>query len=117
MRILLAAAALAGLASCTQYQGFSAAYWFWKPPPGQLTLSNYRFDHASIEAVIASGPECDAGAAPAPATDFDLPYNGSRVIVAAPRTDICWRRQLADGRWSDWNRAFTASGRFVDSQL
>ena len=112
MRGFLAAVLLLGLASCNYY-----GYSVWTLPPGQLTLSNYRFTHAPIEAVMAAGPDCtpvDASAAP---TRFDLPFKGSRVLVAAPNSDICWRRQLADGRWGDWNRAFTASGRFIDTQL
>ena len=112
MRGLLAAVALLGLASCSYY-GWPG----WTPPPGQLTLSNDRFAHAPVEAVMAAGPDCTPADATAPATSFDLPFKGSRVLVAAPHSDICWRRQLADGQWTDWSRAFTASGRFIDSQL
>lgn len=111
MRIPLAAAALLGLASCNYYD-----VSLWALPPGQLTLSNYRFGHAPIEAVMAAGPDCTPAQGAAP-SDFDLPFKGSRVIVATSHNDICWRRRLADGRWTDWNRAFTATGRFVDSQL
>ena len=112
MRGFLAAASLLGLASCAYYD-----WSVWTLPPGQLTLSNYRFSHAPIEAVMASGADCTLTAASDAPTSFDLPFKGSRVIVAMPNSDICWRRQLADGRWTDWNRAFTAAGRFVDSQL
>ena len=52
-----------------------------------------------------------------PATAFDLPYKGTRVLVATPSADVCWRRQLADGQWTEWNRAFTGSGQFVDVRL
>ena len=111
VRSLLLLMAVLGLAGCNYYD-----LSVWSLPPGQLTLSNYRFDHAPIEAMMVAGPDCTPveGAAP---TDFDLPFKGTRVLVAAPRSDICWRRQLADGRWTDWNRAFTATGRFVDAQL
>jgi hypothetical protein len=110
VRILLSAALLLVTASCT--------YWGpWTLPPGQLTLSNYRFDHASIEAVVTAAPDCAAAVPASPATDFDLPFKGTRVIVAAPSADVCWRRQIAGGQWGDWNRAFTGSGRFIDTQL
>jgi hypothetical protein len=89
---------------------------FWTPPPGQLTLSNDRFDHAPIQAVMAPGADCTQ-ADPSAATAFDLPFKGSHVIIASPHSDICWRRQVAGGQWTEWNRAFTASGRFVDSEL
>ncbi|HWD60288.1 MAG TPA: hypothetical protein VG308_18535 [Stellaceae bacterium] len=118
MRIVLSAAALLLTAACTNYWGWGPTSWAWTPPPGQLTLSNYRFDQAAVEAVMAAGGDCTPGdPAAAPATDFVLPLKGSHVLVAAPHTDICWRRQLADGSWTDWNRAFTGTGRFVDSQL
>jgi len=117
VRILLAAGALFGLASCSYYGWTSPTSLFWTPPPGQLTLSNYRFDQAPIEAVMAAGPDCAATDPSTPATDFVLLFKGTRVLVAAPNTDICWRRQLANGQWTDWNRAFTASGRFIDNQI
>ena len=72
----------------------------------------------SVQAVMATGPDC-APAVPsaAPTTAFELPFKGTRVLVAAPNADVCWRRQLADGQWTDWNRAFTGSGRYIDAQL
>ncbi len=117
MRILLSAAALLVTAACTQYQGSSFTSLFWPPPPGQLTLTNYRFDHAAIQAVVAVGPDCAPVDPSVPATAFDLPFKGSRVLVAAPNTDICWRRQVAGGPWTEWNRAYTASGKFIDTRL
>jgi hypothetical protein len=117
VRILLSEVVLLATASCTSYFGGSPTSWLWTPPPGQLTLSNYRFDHANIEAVMAAGPDCTPTDPSVPATAFDLAFKGSRVLVAAPNVDICWRRQVAGRPWTDWNRAFTASGKFIDSQL
>ncbi|HWB47767.1 MAG TPA: hypothetical protein VG651_01545 [Stellaceae bacterium] len=116
VRVLLSAAVLLVTASCSQYYGVSPVSLAWTPPPGQLTLSNYRFEHAAIEAVIAAGPDCTPLDATAP-TAFDLPFKGTHVLAAAPNADICWRRQVAGGQWTDWNRAFTASGKFIDVQL
>lgn len=102
VRIPLSLAALVGVAACA--------------PPGHLTLSNYRFDHAAIEAAATAAPDCGA-VDPSAVTAFDLPFKGTRVIEAVPASDICWRRQANGGQWTEWNRAFTASGRFIDSQL
>jgi hypothetical protein len=107
VRNLLAAVALVGAASCT----------LLAPPPGQLTLSNYRFDRASVQAVVTAVPDCNAVDQSMPAAAFDLPFKGTRVIEAAPNSDICWRRLVPGGQWTGWNRAFTASGRSIDSQL
>jgi hypothetical protein len=108
LRALAFGAVLLATASCSLLPG---------PPPGHLTLSNYRFDHAAIQAVVTAAPDCTPVDPSAPPNAFVLPFKGTRVIEAAPSTDICWRRQLASGQWSDWNRAFTASGRYIDSQL
>ena len=116
VRKFLSAALLLTTTSCTPYWGWGPTSWVWTPPPGQLTLSNYRYDHAAIEAVVTAAPDCTPDPSAAP-TGFILPFKGTRVLVAAPNADICWRRQVASGQWTDWNRAFTASGRFVDSQL
>jgi hypothetical protein len=116
VRVLLAAGALLGLASCSYYGWSSPTSWVWTPPPGQLTLSNYRFGQAPIQAVVATGPDCAVDPS-TPATNFVLLFKGTRVLVATPNADICWRRRLADGQWTDWNRAFTASGRFIDAQI
>ena len=114
VRILLSAGLLLATTSCGYWNWNWAA---WSPPPGQLTLTNYRFEHASVEAVMAAGPDCTPADPSVPATAFVLPFKGTRVLVAAPNADICWRRQVAGGPWTDWNRAFTGSGKFVDSQL
>ncbi|HZK89419.1 MAG TPA: hypothetical protein VFC56_04660 [Stellaceae bacterium] len=107
VRVLLSAAALLATASCS----------YFAPPPGQLALSNYRFDRAAVQAVVTAAPDCAAADPGSPAAAFELPFKGTRVIVAAPDTDICWRRQVPGGYWTAWNRAFTASGRSIDSQL
>ena len=112
MRRILTVAALLGLTSCGYYN-----WSVWTPPPGQLTLSNYRFEHAAVQAVMTAAPDCTPVDASATPTAFDLPFKGTHVLVAPPNTDICWRRQVAGGQWTDWNRAYTASGRFIDSQL
>jgi hypothetical protein len=116
VRALLSAAVLVATTSCTPYWGWGLTSWVWTPPPGQLTLSNYRFDHANIEAVVTAAPDCVAAPA-TPTSAFDLPFKGTRVIVAAPNADICWRREVTGGQWTDWSRAFTASGRFIDARL
>jgi hypothetical protein len=108
VRILLSVAAVLGIAACTP------ATWM-TPPPGQLVLSNFRFEHAAIEAVVTASPDCSPSAGGP--VDFDLPFKGTRVVEAAPAADICWRRQTGAGQWTDWNRAYTASGRSIDSQL
>lgn len=107
VRIFLSAAALLATASCS----------YFSPPPGQLALSNYRFESASVQAVVTAAPDCGALDSSAPATRFDLPFKGTRVIAAGPGSDICWRRAVPGGQWTAWNRAFTASGRRIDSQL
>ena len=114
VRILLSAALLLATTSCGYWDWNWSA---WSPPPGQLALSNYRFDHASVEVIVTPAADCAAVDPAVTATAFDLPFKGTRVIVAAPNADICWRRQVAGGPWSDWNRAFTGSGKFIDSQL
>jgi hypothetical protein len=107
VRILLLAAVLIGAASCTLVA----------LPPGQLALTNYRFDDANIQAIVTTAPDCSAADPAAPVAAFDLPFKGTRVIAAAPDADVCWRRQIPGGQWTDWNRAFTASGRSIDVQL
>src|SRR5882672_1255098 len=93
VRILLSAALLLATAACAD----PPAPWGWTPgwtpPPGQLALSNYRFDHAAVEAIVTPSPDCAAVDPAAGATAFDLPFKGTRVIMAAPNADICWRRR------------------------
>ena len=104
MRILLSIAALLVTASCAA--------------PAHLTLSNFRFEHAGVEAVVTANPDC--GAHDGPAIAFDLPFKATRVIDAPRGSDVCWRRVggapgAAPG--GEWHRAFTASGRSIDSEL
>ena len=113
MRILIVSALLIATASCAS-------------PPERLTLSNFSFETAHVQAVITGSPDCTASEGTA-ASDFVLPLNGTRIIEAAPGADVCWRRAIepeaARGRappppaWTEWNRAFLSSGRSVDAQL
>lgn len=120
VRVFLSVALLLATAGCAGTTW--PPQWVWTPDwvtnPGQLALSNYRFPMASVQAVMATGPECaPADPSAAPGAAFDLPFKGTRVVVATPSADVCWRRQLANGQWTDWNRAFTGSGRHIDAQL
>jgi hypothetical protein len=97
------------------------------PPAGRLMLNNFSFEPTRVQAVLASGPACaigPSGAAPGAATEFVLPPNGTRVLPAPPGFDICWRRELIAGEtkeippagpWTAWSRAYTGSGRFLDT--
>jgi len=114
MRILLLSGVLLAVASCAL------------PPPGRLTLSNFTFDNAHVEAVISGAPDC-AVREGTTTSDFVLPLNGTRIIESVPGADVCWRRAIEPGTapgaapaapgWTEWNRAFLSSGRSVDSQL
>ena len=53
------------------------------PLPGRLTLSNFTFEHARVEALITPYPDCAPREGTA-ASNFELPLNGTRVIEAAP---------------------------------
>lgn len=95
------------------------------PPSGRLTLSNFSYDTARVQAVLASGPDCAIQEGTS-MTDFVLPLNGTRIITTPAGADVCWRRELppptekaapAAPPWTEWNRAFTAAGRFLDSRL
>jgi hypothetical protein len=113
VRILLSATALLFTASCA----YEPLWQPRSPPPGQLSLSNYRFEQANVEAVATASPDCAAADPAVQAAAFDLPFKATRVIAAPPAADICWRTQAPGGPWSGWNRAFTASGRYVDARL
>ena len=92
-------------------------------PAGRLMLNNFSFEPTRVQAVLASGPACALGP-PGAATEFVLPPNGTRVLPAPPGADICWRRELIAGEtnetppagpWTPWNRAYTGTGRFLDT--
>ena len=116
MRISLVLAVLIAMASCA-----------WAP--AQLTLSNFSTDTAHVQVVVTAYPDC-APRADAPATDFVLPLNATRIINTAPGADVCWRREIAPGPaqgdrsgaapvggWTEWNREFLSAGRPVDARL
>ncbi len=93
--------------------------------PGRLTLSNFSYDSARVQTMTADGPVC-AIREGAVIVDFELPLNGTRIIPTPPGADVCWRRQVAAAigqstpparPWTEWNRAFTAAGRSIDSRL
>jgi hypothetical protein len=117
VRILLSAALLLALTSCVYEKNQTLWVPWWAGGPGHLALSNFRYDHAEIQAVMSAAPDCSPVAPDAGPLAFDLPFKGTRVIQAAPDTDICWRQMPVGGQWSEWNRAFTASGRSIDLRL
>ena len=137
VRIPLISALLLFGASCTfappstapEPTFYSPLAWLFSPfgpPPGRLILSNYTFDNAHVQTVVTSSPDCAPRSGTA-ASDFVLPLNGTRVIETAPGSDVCWRRAVAADKpagtpptepgWTEWNRAFTSSGRPIDSRL
>lgn len=95
------------------------------PVPGQLpgprlTLSNFSYDRAHVEAAITSNPDCDTDTVSR--VEFDLAYNGTRVIEPPAGDDVCWRRDTSTNgaggpQWSRWNRAYLSAGQSVDSRL
>lgn len=98
---------------------------FRRPPP-RLTLSNFSYDRAHVEAVVTANSDCDARDAGFYATSqFELTYNGTRVIEVPVGDDVCWRRDLASGEgagmaapsWSRWSRAYLSSGRSIELRL
>ncbi|MGE5269648.1 MAG: hypothetical protein ACM3JG_08260 [Thiohalocapsa sp.] len=99
------------------------------PAPGRLTLSNFAYDDAQVRAVVTPFGDCEERPGTV-VSDFAIPLNGTRIIAAPPGNDICWRRALPAGPlptappgielvsgWTEWSRAFTASGRAIDSHL
>ena len=116
-RILVLVLLLLGTASCTME--------WWTARPGRLTLSNFAYDRARVEAMITPYPDCELREGMS-TTNFEVPLNGTRVIDTPPGLDVCWRRiepPLAEStspgapRATPWNRAYLSSGRTVDSQL
>jgi len=98
----------------------------FRPPPPRLTLSNFSYDRAHVETVVTANADCDArDAGVFTAGEFDLAYNGTRIIEAPTGNDVCWRRDLAADqgagtaapKWSRWSRAYLSVGRSIDSGL
>lgn len=133
MRRLLVSAVVLGLVSCTAPPApndpFALAInALFAPPawPGRLTLSNFSYDRARVEAFATPYPDCYLRTGMV-ATSFELPLNGTWVIDAPAGSDVCWRRiepPLAETRPpgaipppAPWNRAYTASARIVDARL
>jgi hypothetical protein len=112
LRVLLSVVLLLVTASCVSQNNWSPISIY--TGPGHLQLSNSRFDRAQIEALVAAAPDCSA---PVPPIAFDLPFKGTRVIDAPGGTDVCWRRQVAPGQWTEWNHALIAGGLSTDAQL
>jgi hypothetical protein len=126
MRRLLLLPALLGIAGCGFIEGLAPPFLDLSlpPQPGRLTLSNFAYDRAHVEAVITAHPDCDMRDGTT-VSNFMLPLNATRVIETPPGADVCWRRELEpgapasppDARWTGWNRAFLSSGRPEDSRL
>ena len=92
--------------------------------PSRLTLSNFNYDRARVEAMITPYPDCQVREGMV-SSNFELPLNATRIIDTPPGADVCWRRleppleqATSPGvpRFVPWNRAYT-SGRTVDSRL
>jgi hypothetical protein len=99
------------------------------PPAGRLTLSNFGVGLAHVQAFVTSSSACAFHPGVVP-LDRKLPLNATWTIPTPPGTDVCWRRlspaepsQVARDLTSpapppaEWNRAYTASGRFIDARL
>ena len=100
--------------------------WFAPAAGGRLTLSNFTFDLADVEAIVTPYADCAVHPGLVP-LDFKLPMNATWLIPATAGADVCWRRALpldaahpglATGKgWTQWNRVFTSSGRAIDARL
>jgi hypothetical protein len=99
--------------------------YFVRPSPGRLTLNNFSFDRVQVEAVITASEVCNLRIPGDAVSSFELPLNGTRIIVAPPGADVCWRRRVepAPGQsgtasaWSDWSRAYIARGTPVNARI
>ncbi|HTV89388.1 MAG TPA: hypothetical protein VME41_10270 [Stellaceae bacterium] len=98
--------------------------------PGRLTLSNFTFPLADLQAIVTPYPDCAAHPGIVP-EDFKLPRNGTWIIPTPAGSDVCWRR-LAPGApaqgvaqgvalsvpvAAEWNHAYTAGGGFITARL
>ena len=143
--LLLVPLALLGLAACAPPApgdpfapviiAINSAFAMLPPPPppltarvasspSRLTLSNFNYDRARVEAMITPYPDCQVREGMV-SSNFELPLNATRIIDTPPGADVCWRRleppleqATSPGvpRFVPWNRAYT-SGRTVDSRL
>jgi hypothetical protein len=148
MRVVLLLAVLLGTVSCTAaadprevlgpaINAVNELYALLPPPPppltsrpppawpGHLTLSNFAYDSAHVEAIVTPYPDCELHEGTA-SSHFLLPLNGTWAVDTPAGSDVCWRRELPSDtaadplrapRWTGWNRAYLSSGRLVDSQL
>jgi len=100
--------------------------WVFGPPGGRLTLSNFSYAIAHVQTVVTGFADCEARPG-TQASDFTLPLNGTKVVIAVPGADVCWRRaveptlgeapaRVAPG-WTEWSRVYTSTGRTIDSRL
>jgi hypothetical protein len=110
----------------------AAAYGPWPFPAfplfqapvraGRLTLSNVTFGSADVEAFVTPYPDCALHPGLTP-RNIQLPLNGTWIIPSPPGSDVCWQQlapgapQAAASAQAEWNRAFTAAGRYVDARL
>ena len=143
--LLLVPLALLGLTACAPpapgdpfaplITAINSAFAMLPPPPppltarvassqSRLTLSNFNYDRARVEAMITPYPDCQVREGLV-SNNFELPLNATRIIDTPPGADVCWRRleppleqATSPGvpRFVPWNRAYT-SGRTVDSRL
>jgi hypothetical protein len=109
-----------------------SSWLFGHPPaasPGRMTLSNFTFGLAHVEALITPYPDCVVRPGMVP-IDLKLPLNSTETVTAPPGTDVCWRRMVErppgaalrlagppQGAWTPWNRVFTSFGHSVDAHL
>lgn len=113
MRVICAVAALLVLAACAPPA----------PHGGELLLSNPDPAHARVQTVVTKNQHCAwQGKGETSAAEFWLPGGATQFIAAPPGADVCWRRAATkpapgEPKWLDWNRALTASGRVIDSDL
>jgi len=88
-----------------------------------LLLSNPDFGLINVEAVITANPDCAARDNGYISTlEFTLPNNSTKFIDVPAGADVCWRTDRnpgrpVPGRWSRWDRAYSAAGRTIEANL
>jgi hypothetical protein len=119
------AAPAAAPVSAPAQRGWPFTFSLWGPRSGRLTLSNFTFALADVEAIVTPYPDCALHPGVV-ARDFKLPLNGTWTIQAPPGSDVCWRRLPGEPGAgavqavrppAQWNRAYTGAGRRLDDQL